>query len=415
MEQEQRIAELEAKVTYLTELLERRESSPAAADTDREMTSSRRGLLKLAGAAAVGAVAATASSVAPAAADDGLTINAGANTTTAQPTKVLYTGAAGATVSAVVFDSGGFAGNLSFNPSALAGWTGSSATRPASGVYGFTQNANGFGVIGRSDATGGIGVRGQCTAGTGITAEGATGMSIQGTNLGGIVSGGAGDGLLAIGAGAGSAGLRGLSGEFSVAANLSTKANLFLQPNNNFIFSTSPKTPPLQRTDSHVVGEIDNVDGDLWMCVAAGTPGTWKKITGPAAAGAFHAVSPARVYDSRLPAPAPGVLGGGANRLVSVADKRDLVTGAVVTANVVPAGATAISVNLTATTTVGGGFLAVNEGGNTTVAASAINWSASGQTIANGIIVPVDAARQVTVIAGGGSADFILDVSGYFL
>jgi hypothetical protein len=158
------------------------------------------------------------------------------------------------------------------------------------------------------------------------------------------------------------------------------------------------------------------VDGDLWMCVADGTPGTWKKITGTAVAGAFHAISPSRVYDSRSAAPTPGLLASGASRLVSVADKRDLSTGAVVTANVVPAGATAISVNLTVANTVGNGFLAVNEGGNTVVAASAINWSGSGQAIANGIIVPVNASREVTVIGGvGGATDFILDVSGYYL
>ena len=110
------------------------------------------------------------------------------------------------------------------------------------------------------------------------------------------------------------------------------------------------------------------------------------------------------------------MLATGSGRLVSVADKRDLTTGAVVTANVVPVGATAISVNVTVTGTVGTGFLAVNAGGNTVIAASAINWFGPDQNLANGIIVPVSAARQVTVIAGGGgSTHFVLDVSGYFL
>jgi hypothetical protein len=330
-------------------------------------------------------------------------------------TKLSYTGVDGAGNSAVVFDSGGYLANISTHPAALAGWTGSAANRPATGVYGYTLNADGFGVIGRNDnGSGGVGVHGRAANGTGITAQGSTGMNISGTTTGGVVQGSAGDGVLAIGAGAGSAGLRGLAGEFSVAANLSTKANLFLQPNNNF-FGTSLKTPPAQRVDSHLVGEIDNVDGDLWMCVVAGTPGTWKKLTGPAVAGAFHPISPSRVYDSRTPAPTPGVLATGAFRTVSVADKRNLATGAVTTANVVPVGATAIFVNVTIADTVGSGFLAVNEGGNTTVAASAINWTA-GQVLANGLTVPLDGSRQVTVIAGGGgSANFILDVSGYYL
>lgn len=393
-------------------MLERKESHEVETDVDEEPTSSRRGLLKLAGAAAVGAVAVTAAGAKSAAADDGFTI-VGGNTSTANPTKVLYTGTAGATVSAVVFDSFGYLGNLALHPAALSGWTGAAANKPASGIYGYTANADGFGVIGRNDAAG-VGVHGRCANGTGISAQGATGMNISGTNTGGSIQGSAGDGLVAIGAGANSAGVRGFAGEFSVAANLSTKANLFLQPNNNF-FGTSPKTPPAQRVDSHLVGEIDNVAGDLWMCVAAGTPGTWKKLTGPAVAGAFHAISPSRVYDSRSAAPNPGQLATGANRLVSVADKRDLVTGAVTTANVVPVGATAIFVNVTVADTVGSGFLAVNDGGNNTVAASAINWTA-GQVLANGLAVPLNGSRQVTVIAGGGgSANFILDVSGYYL
>jgi hypothetical protein len=212
----------------------------------------------------------------------------------------------------------------------------------------------------------------------------------------------------------GTAGVQSLGGEFSLASYLTSKANIYLAPNNDFIFS-GPKTLPRLRTDSHLVGEIDNVAGDLWMCVEAGTPGTWRKITGPTSAGAFHAISPARVYDSRSPAPTPGPLASGSNRLVSVADQRNLNTGAVTTANVVPAGATAVSVNLTIANTVDGGYLAVNPGGNTVVSASAINWTASGQAAANSIIVPVNASRQVTVICGGGSTDFILDVSGYFL
>ena len=37
--------------------------------------------------------------------------------------------------------------------------------------------------------------------------------------------------------------------------------------------------------------------------VRSGLPaGTWRKLTGPATAGSFHAVSPSRVYDSRADA-----------------------------------------------------------------------------------------------------------------
>lgn len=170
------------------------------------------------------------------------------------------------------------------------------------------------------------------------------------------------------------------------------------------------------RADAHAIGElIEDTNGDLWLCVAAGTPGTWRKLGGPTAAGSYHAISPVRVYDSRAPSPLQGIITGGTNRTVSVADGRDLVTGAVTSANVVPEGATAVFANVTIDNTVGQGFLAINPGGNTTVAASAINWYASGQTAANGLVLTLNNLRQVTVIAGNGSTNFILDVSGYFL
>lgn len=109
-------------------------------------------------------------------------------------------------------------------------------------------------------------------------------------------------------------------------------------------------------------------------------------------------------------------MSSGGNRLVSVASGRTLDTGAVNAPNVVPVGATAIACNVTVDRTQNQGFLAVNPGGNTTVSASTINWFASNQTLANGVIVTISASREVTVIAGGGGAtDFIIDVTGYFL
>jgi hypothetical protein len=169
---------------------------------------------------------------------------------------------------------------------------------------------------------------------------------------------------------------------------------------------------------SHIRGEVayDETTDALWCCVEAGNPGNWRKLSGLSTAGAFHAITPARVYDSRKPAPLPGVLATGQTRTVSIADRRDPSNGSVVQTNVVPARATAIAYNLTIVSTVGSnGFLAVNEGGNTTVSASVINWSASGLTLANSTVVKVSNA-QITVICGGTSTSchFIIDVLGYY-
>ncbi len=263
-------------------------------------------------------------------------------------------------------------------PCALAGWT--TSTPNPTGVFGRSTIANGFGVVG---------------------------MSVGGDGVAGTSSGG----------GPSSAGLRGVFGQYSIAANRSVKANLFLQPNNDSIGS-SPKTVPSTRSDAHLVGEMENVDGDLWWCVVAGTPGTWRKISGAGSAGAFHALTPGRVYDSRQLLPSSGALASGSGRTVSVADRRNaaLTTGAVVEANFVPAGATAVAANVTITNTVSSGYLVCNPGGITTVGASTINWSSSNLNLANGVILTLDAARQLTVVAGGGgSTDFIIDITGYYL
>jgi len=167
---------------------------------------------------------------------------------------------------------------------------------------------------------------------------------------------------------------------------------------------------------AHVVGEVAQEMQTLSACVGAGTPGTWRELASMASAGVLHAISPARVFDSRVNAQPPVFVG--TSRTISVADKRDVVSGEVTQWNVVPVGATAIAYNLTIANTVGnGGFLAVNEGGNTVVGASAINWYGSGQKAANASVIKLNASRQVTVICGGssgGSTHFIIDVVGYY-
>ncbi|HZB41019.1 MAG TPA: hypothetical protein VE487_08640 [Ilumatobacter sp.] len=172
---------------------------------------------------------------------------------------------------------------------------------------------------------------------------------------------------------------------------------------------------PSTRTDSHLLGEIDiDSSANVWLCVVAGTPGLWRKLGGPASAGAFHAISPVRAYDSRWPGGTR--LSSGGQRLVSVADGHDILTGGVNAPDSVPAESTAVAYNLTVTATQISGFLTVSPGTATGVTASSINWSGDGQNLANGSIVGIDTSRQVRVFAGGGgSTDFVIDIVGYFL
>ena len=129
-------------------------------------------------------------------------------------------------------------------------------------------------------------------------------------------------------------------------------------------------------------------------------------------------MTPSRIYDSRAPKPFRGRLATGEIRLLSVAVTRDLASGEITQDNFVPAGATAISCNVTVVNTVGAGFITLNPGGNNVVSAASVNWSETGQILNNGIVIAINAGtRQITAIAGGGAGsqtDFVIDVTGYF-
>jgi len=329
------------------------DQTPAAAP------SSRRHMLRLAGAAAVGAaavaVAGTSNSASANLNDPILLGNAGAG---GSPGGTLYqstgqTRADWLPLSVGVgflFQAGATYNNNQANyPSALAGW--SDSTNNPTGVYGYTESGTGWGVVG---AGGG-------TSSTGVLARGA-------------------------------------------------HANLELYPGG---------AAPTARTDAHRRGEvICDSTGALWFCTTAGTPGTWVNLTAPpSTSGRFFAVTPGRLYDSRGMTPG-GPLAKDATRDVVLRDKVNAQTYVLETSNYVPAGAVALAVNVTVVNTVNAGFLSVNPLGDTTVHAATINWSASGQILNNGVTITLGGDRQVTVIAGGNAGsqtDFVIDVTGYYL
>ena len=122
----------------------------------------------------------------------------------------------------------------------------------------------------------------------------------------------------------------------------------------------------------------------------------------------FTPLAPVRAYDSRDP--------GAGGRLNSSAARTTSMT----TGTGVPVGAAAVVYNLTETETVSGGFLAVAPGGASTNA-STINWFRNGQDMANGTVVKLNPAGQVTTAAGGGgntgpgSTQYVIDIAGYYL
>jgi len=164
---------------------------------------------------------------------------------------------------------------------------------------------------------------------------------------------------------------------------------------------TSGLAPPA-RSDAHGPGELhcDN-NAELWMCTQAGTPGSWKKLAGPATAGSLHVLATTtRISDSRL--------GKG-----TFLNHEERVIDAKIAA--VPAGATAVVVNLTATNTNPGGFFAVFANGTTWPHNSSLNWGLPNSTIANQVVVAVDStAKFLAHCEGVGGADLIVDCIGYY-
>jgi hypothetical protein len=162
---------------------------------------------------------------------------------------------------------------------------------------------------------------------------------------------------------------------------------------------------PITLTNAHAVGELyEDETGTLWLCVLAGSPGSWREISGPTSSGAFHAIAPWRVYDSRNGTK----LSGGVDRDISVATAIDN------TPNIVPAGATAVSLTVTLTETEGnGGYVAVRPQGSDYKGTSSINWFGPNQDLATTVITGLGGDRLITA-RGSAGTHFIVDVTGYY-
>ncbi len=128
----------------------------------------------------------------------------------------------------------------------------------------------------------------------------------------------------------------------------------------------------------------------------------------------FHPITPVRAYDSRLTAyPVNGPIANNTSRVVDISSGHDLATGAVTVANAVPAGATAITFNLTTAESTTSGFVAITPGDAATFATSSLNLN--GTPLANGGTVAIAGDRTVKVfVGGGGSTQVIIDVTGYY-
>jgi len=365
------IEQLQAEIAALRSELRTAHATVPETASVPDARGSRRQLLRLAGGLVTGGAVAAVAGTGQAAATDGLTINAGAATSTANFTQVSYTGAS-TTGHQFLFrgPSTSMTATTTFLPSVLGGVS----NGVASAVLAYNEGA-----------------------GVGLLAQSLNGVAVD---------------------------VIGWNNTAATFRNNSAPAKPVLEiahdaGGNHITFGGG--TAPYGRAAASPVSALAAEHGNLWWSVAAGSPGTWRKLAGPETAGAFHAIPTARVYDSRKTmgvGTVVGVIATGQNRVVPVRDQRDPSTGAVTTANVVPDKATAVAYNLTIVGAIGNnGFLAVEPGSALTAGGSTINWSTGGLTLANGSTAKLDDVRQLKVFCGGTSTSthFIVDIVGYYL
>jgi len=265
------------------------------------------------------------------------------------------------------------------------------------GVEGFndTDSGVGAGVSGESDD--GIGVRGQ---------GGAYGVTAQNTstdpNLAAIfASSPNGIGVETFGG----TGI-GISTQCNGGGIRVTAPKFHVQ-----LLNGSTRAAPTLDAFAHTRGDlVEDSAGDLWLCVTSGTPGSWRKLGGPATAGAFHVLNaPVRVYDSRPNNPPTAIgpktpLGFGVNRTIDLKAN----------ASTVPADATAVMLNiLLVNAAVANGNFTVWANGAAKPAANTLVWGGSAARFSTLAVTKVDTAARCQVNASH-TTDIVMDVVGYY-
>jgi len=185
--------------------------------------------------------------------------------------------------------------------------------------------------------------------------------------------------------------------------------------------STAPAVVTTSRTYAHPI-----TPGRAVM-VAVPAAGFWGFVSlayhyTPALGDVFRPLTPTTVYDSRKTSSvgnAVGSLGHGQSRAISMANAIT-ATGALKTANVVPAGARAVAYNIRVTSVSGAGGVSVYSAALATSTGypPAASWWAGGQVVSNGLLVGVNASRQCKVTVVGNAqarAHVAIDVLGYYL
>jgi hypothetical protein len=138
----------------------------------------------------------------------------------------------------------------------------------------------------------------------------------------------------------------------------------------------------------------------------AGPPSTPSAPVTPWDGAGFHPINPARILDSRT-------VNGGWNTKLNAGVPLDLQITQRGGPSNVPASATAVTLNVTATDATTGSFLALYPTGTAPPQSSNLNFG-TGQTIANLVTVKIGNAGLVRFLNAAGATHVIADVVGYY-
>lgn len=168
-------------------------------------------------------------------------------------------------------------------------------------------------------------------------------------------------------------------------------------------------TPPTANgtaptTGTFAAGEMFESAGRVWLCTAGGTPGTWRNLNPAPPTGNAVPIVPGRILDTRGTTP----LTAGTTRTFDVSTSLDGTT-------LVPANATGIFYNLTVVDTSGLGYLAIYPAGSAYPGTSSINWTTTGAVIANSGVTALGPQTSIVLRGGAGAAHAIIDVTGYII
>ena len=255
-------------------------------------------------------------------------------------------------------------------------------TSSATPVLTVTQRTTGAGVYATSAQ--GSAVEGRATSGAGVWGYGSTGTGVRAvTTLGRALLATAGDGV-------------GIESQ-------SDQVQLRLSP-------SAGRGAPTSDSFAHKVGDLVRDDaGDLWYCTVAGTPGTWRKVSGPSASGAVHLLAaPVRIFDSR-----PGTL-------PSVGNKTAFDGGEVrtldcrVNGSGVPSGAVGVILTCMVVNAVAGsGNFTVWASSKPKPAANTMVWGGTSGRASTLALSAVGTSATINV-SSSIACDIVVDVVGYF-